>query len=753
MYYAHSLPDRPESEWQPLPEHLTAVSALAAAGAAKFGASAAGAWAGLFHDLGKYTRAYQRRIRDEGPKVDHATAGARVVIERAASASGPSAALDLLVARIIAHAIAGHHTGLPDSLLTQGSLAERLARDLEPLDPGWSKEVAEAPSTLWPGLDFSDVKTDEKARGNALAFFGRMLFSALVDADWRDTEAFYARAEGRVVDRDWPALATVVDGFLVRFDAHMAGLAGPASDLPLNRLRAEILAHVRAGAAEPPGLFTLTVPTGGGKTLASLAFALEHARRLGLQRIVYAIPFTSIIEQTAGIFRSILGDDMVLEHHSSLDETKFKDPESRDKLRLAMEDWSAPVVVTTNVQLFESLWSHKPSRCRRLHNLARAVIVLDEAQTIPLHVLRPCVAAIRELTRYGSSVVLCTATQPALDASRFSGGLTLGPERELAPDPERLHRALVRVRLERVGDLDDEALLAALEETEQGLVVVNSRAHALSLWRAARARGLDGLVHLSTRQHARDRQEILTSVRARLKSGRPCRLIATSLVEAGVDIDFPRVWRAEAGLDQIVQAAGRCNREGRRPVEESIVTVFRAPDHAPPREIRGFVADLGRVADRHDDLMGPAAITDYFGEVYWRKDAALDRDRVLDSFRLSGREPDFDYRKVGESFRLVESEMMPVIVPTDDVARDAIAALAAENPIPPRAGARRLQPYLVQIPRKAFAELVALGHVRLVREDRYEHQFAELITLRLYTSECGLRWEEAGELGLDLAIV
>lgn len=753
MFYAHSLPDRPESEWQPLSEHLEAVSALARGAADKFGAGAAGGLAGLFHDLGKYTQAYQRRIRDEGPKVDHATAGARVVMERAATPSGPTAALDLLVARIVAHAIAGHHTGLPDSLATQGSLAERVARDLEPLDPAWAKEVAEAPSGLWPDLDFSDVKSDEKARDNALAFFGRMVFSALVDADRRDTEAFHAQAEGRVVDRDRPRLVAVVDGLLARFDAHVAGLAGSAPDRPLNRLRAEILAHVRAGAAKAPGLFTLTVPTGGGKTLASLAFALEHARRLGLDRIVYAVPFTSIIEQTAGLFRSVLGDDMVLEHHSSLDETKFKDPESRDKLRLAMEDWAAPVVVTTNVQLFESLWSHKPSRCRRLHNLARAVIVLDEAQTIPLHVLRPCVAAIRELTRYGSSIVLCTATQPALDVSRFSGGLKLGPERELAPDPDRLHRALVRVRLERVGDLDDDALLEALERVDQGLVVVNSRAHALALWRAARSRGLDGLVHLSTRQHARDRREILASVRARLTSGLPCRLIATSLVEAGVDIDFPRVWRAEAGLDQIVQAAGRCNREGERPVEESIVTVFRAPDHAPPREIRGFVADLGRVADRHDDLMGPAAIIDYFGEVYWRKDAALDRDGVLDAFRLSGREPDFDYRKVGESFRLVESEMMPVIVPTDEVARDALRALSAETPISPGAGARRLQSHLVQIPPEAFGELVALGHVRFLREDRYEHQFAELITLRLYTSECGLRWEEAGELGLDQAIV
>ncbi|MBV5263912.1 CRISPR-associated endonuclease Cas3'' [Pinisolibacter aquiterrae] len=750
MFHAHSLPGRPESEWQPLSDHLTAVSELAADAAGKFGAAGAGAWAGRLHDLGKYTEAYQRRIRGTGPKVDHASAGARMLVELATAATTRTAELDRLVARIVAHAIAGHHTGLPDSLGTAGALAERMTNDLAALDPVWREEIATEPPRLWPDLDFRDPGV----RDGALAFFGRMVFSALVDADWRDTEAFYARAEGRAIDRDWPKLGTVVDGLLARFDAHMGSLAGPESGTPLNMLRAEILAHVRAGAGREPGLFTLTVPTGGGKTLASLAFALEHARRLGLDRIVYAIPFTSIIEQTAAVFRDVLGDDMVLEHHSSLDETKFVDPESRDKLRLAMEDWAAPVVVTTNVQLFESLWSHKPSRCRRLHNLARAVIVLDEAQTIPLHVLRPCVAAIRELAaRYGSSVVLCTATQPALDAERFEGGLALGPGRELAPDPARLHRALVRVRLERVGDLDDEALLDALEGVAQGLVVVNSRAHALALWRAARARGLTGVVHLSTRRHARDRQTALAAIRVALKTGAPCRLIATSLVEAGVDIDFPRVWRAEAGLDQIVQAAGRCNREGKNPVEESIVTVFRAPDHPSPREIRSFAADLGRIADRHDDLTAPAAIADYFGEVYWRKGADLDRDHVLEAFRLSGREPDFCYRTVGERFRLVESEMSPVIVPTDEAARAVIRALAAENPIPPGVGARRLQPWLVQVPRKAFGELVALGHVRFVREDRWEQQFAELITSRLYDPDCGLLWEEAGDLGLDRAII
>src|SRR5208337_4260679 len=227
---------------------------------------------------------------------------------------------------------------------------------------------------------------------------------------------------------------------------------------------------------EAQGLFTLTVPTGGGKTLASLAFALEHAKRHNLDRIVYAIPFTSVIDQTASIFRQVLGSEVVLEHHASIDESGIEGREARDKLRLAMEDWAAPVVVTTNVQLFESLHSNRPSRCRRLHSLAKSVIVLDEAQTIPLHVLRPCLAAIDELARnYGASVVLCTATQPAIaESDDFKGGLPLSLERELAPEPLRLHQLLKRVRLERLGDRSDDQLIEALAGTAQGLMIVNS---------------------------------------------------------------------------------------------------------------------------------------------------------------------------------------------------------------------------------------------------------------------------------------
>jgi len=268
--------------------------------------------------------------------------------------------------------------------------------------------------------------------------------------------------------------------------------------------------------------------------------------------------------------------------------------------------------------------------------------------------LRPCLAAIDELVRnYGASIVLCTATQPAVAAPQFEGGLPLRRERELAPDPARLHRQLKRVQVAQLGDQTDDDLVALLAEHPQGLVIVNSRAHALVLYRNSVSASLDGAVHLTTRQYAAHRRRILDDVRERLKRGRPCRLIATSLVETGVDLDFPRVWRADAGLDQIAQAAGRCNREGERPVEESFVGVFRSTEYKSPREIALLAGDMARIAGKHADLLSPDAMHDYFGEVYWRKGAALDREKILEAFRMSAADLSFEYRRVSDAFRMI----------------------------------------------------------------------------------------------------
>jgi CRISPR-associated endonuclease/helicase Cas3 len=447
-FFAHSIEGQGPDKWQPLATHLREVSRLASWRAEKFGAGRLGALVGLLHDLGKYASEFQDYIAGRGPSPDHATAGAKE-IQKLAAVTG----IDRMAALIGAYCIAGHHSGL-GNWRGERALSDRLKKQIPHLDPIWQRELTPETNNLFPK---SFKPHENRSRGAfQVAMLGRMLFSCLIDADRRDTECFYTQAQGNRVDREWPALTAIVDSLIARFDTHIAEITSRSAGSPLGQLRAEILAYTRSKATLPRGVFTLDVPTGGGKTLASLGFALGHAKAHGMDRIVYGIPFTSIIDQTAEIFRDVLGDGVVLEHHSAIDDErqdrKRDDEEGerdlKDKMRLAMEDWAAPVVVTTNVQLFESLFASRASRCRKLHNLVNAVIILDEAQTIPLPLLRPCVAALDELTRnYGCSVVLCTATQPALKAPRFAGGFDLSPERELAPDPPALAQKLKRVTL------------------------------------------------------------------------------------------------------------------------------------------------------------------------------------------------------------------------------------------------------------------------------------------------------------------
>ena len=651
------------------------------------------------------------------------------------------------MAQLIAYAIAGHHAGLPDMHSNTGSLDslnERLKKELDPLDSTWDLEIRPDATGLWP--EGFTLEKEHETTAFQLSFLTRMIFSCLVDADFRDTEHFYAVAKGETIDRDWPTLPEIVGQLRDRLNNHFAELASKGK---VNRLRREILEHVRTQADCPPGLFSLNVPTGGGKTLTSLAFALDHAKTHGLERIVYAIPFTSVIDQTADIFRDVLGEGVVLEHHSAIDETNSTNREGAEKLRLAMEDWVAPIVATTNVQLFESLFSHRPSRCRKLHNLARAVIVLDEAQTIPLNVLRPAVAALDELARnYGSSIVLCTATQPALKAPDFKGGFD--QVHELAPDPPRLHLKLARVKIVHEGVVSDESLCDVLAQTAQGMVIVNSRKHALDLFRQACEADIDGVVHLSTRQYAAQRRRILADVRQRLKEGKPCRLIATSLVEAGVDLDFPRVWRAETGLDSIAQAAGRCNREGRRDVADSIVTVFQPAEHSSPAELSQLAGDMERIMGRHDDLLSLEAMKDYFQEVYWRKGQRLGDD-FLEKFRMNKHGTNFFFREVGETFRLIQSGLEPVIVDREEEAHKALRDLAHSE----QSGgvARRLQPYVVQVHSRFRKQLVDNEHVYFAEGERFGDQFAVLFSKSLYREDVGLLWEDADALDNEVMIV
>ncbi|KXU34581.1 CRISPR-associated protein Cas3 [Ventosimonas gracilis] len=734
-FFAHSTNPADKSDWQLLKGHLSCVGELAARNAAHFDAAHLARPMGLLHDLGKYTNAFQKRLSGEFPKVDHSTWGARI-------AQKEYGELGLLMA----YGIAGHHAGLANGRRRKArtTLQERLQNELPKLLPQWKTEI-----NLPDAAEINKLPKDFKICSERVAFqfalLTRMLFSCLVDADFIDTDNFYRRIEGRPA-RDGtsrPSLAQLRE----RLDARLSDFRG---DSEVNRLRAGILSHVRGQAAHEPGLFSLTVPTGGGKTLASLAFALDHAIAHGLRRVIFVIPFTSIVEQNAQVFREAfgeLGESAVLEHHSAFvdDPEKFvDDPEksaqSREKRQLAMENWDAPVIVTTAVQFFESLFADRPSRCRKLHNIAGSVVILDEAQTLPLKLLRPCVTLLDELTlNYRTSIVLCTATQPALnDADGFRNGLK--GVRELAPDPADLYRRLRRVNVRHLGTLDDEALAGHLRQREQVLCIVNNRRHARALFDAIADQ--PGACHLTTLMCAKHRSAVLGEIRQRLKDALPCRLISTSLIEAGVDIDLPTVLRAQAGLDSIAQAAGRCNREGRREPADSEVLVFATanPDWAAPPELKQFAQAFRSVEPRYrDDLLAPEAIRAYFREIYWQKgDKELDACGLLDLLKAS-REDSLPFENLASDFRLIETTMRPVIIPWDDIARDALAKL----PFAQGCGAiaRRLQPYVVQLPKQAYDALSHAHAIQAVRPDIYGEQFMQLVNPRLYDERFGLHWD------------
>ena len=744
-HYAHSGTPGDRSDWQILSDHLAQVGALARQRADPLGLRTCAEVLGELHDLGKYDPAFDRRLGNENVRVDHSTAGGAKLLEQE-NCVRP-------VAEALSYAILGHHAGLPDkSGKTDACMNRRLAQAAPALDPEWRNHFP---------VDFKAMTTELLGRcrpGPKLGFDAsvavRMMFSCLVDADFRDTQAFYDQLEGRERDRNWPCLTDILPVLRQRFDAFMAGLGGKAS--ALNRTRRKILTHVRAKATLPPGLFTLSVPTGGGKTLASLGFALDHAAAHGHRRIIYAIPYTSIIDQTALVFRKVLGkiedENIVLEHHSAID-SETRGAEARDKLRLAMEDWAAPVVVTTNVQLFESLFAARPSRCRKLHNIAGSVIVLDEAQCLPRSLLIPTLAMIDTLAaHYGCTVILCTATQPAFDSRELKqGGLPLG-NRELAPDPVRLAQELRRVVIRTGAVMNDAALVAALADAPQGVVIVNSRKHALDLFRAAQSSGLDGLIHLTTRQYPAHRRRIIEDIRARLKAGTPCRLIATSLIEAGVDLDFPVGWRAEAGLDSVIQAAGRVNREGKRLLAESVLTVFEAPDYAPPPEVAQLAKAMRSTAARFDDLLSPETIRDWFNEVYWTVGVDRMGEKMAKSPIFNQSFTDFPFRTMAETYRMIDSPMVPVIVSGDNTAAKIIAQLSVEA-VPSAALARALQPYTVQIPQKAREVLRLNGKGAFEASGIRGDQFFVLKEASLYRDDFGLWWEEAEYLGVDQSMI
>jgi len=715
--------------------HHRNVGDLAGDFGAAFGARELARVQGLLHDLGKYCERFQRdRLSGQGPSLDHSTRGAQIVVERYKTGGV-----------MLAYGIAGHHAGLANGQLGEGrrALFDRLSKDslaeLPPLLPDWEGEV-DLPEKL--GLP-EGFRVDKSRAMFQLTLLTRMLFSCLVDADFIDTDNFYRSIEGKPPrpSHGRPSLIALRD----QLNAHLAKMPTEGS---VNHQRKHILDHVRSGASQSPGLFSLTVPTGGGKTLASMAFALDHAIAHGLERIIYVIPYTSIVEQNASVFEEAFGDlgkDAVIQHHSAFFDDPREELESIEKRKLATENWDAPVIVTTAVQFFESLFADRPSKCRKLHNIAGSVVILDEAQTMPLELLKPCVTLLKELAHnYRVSPVICTATQPALDEDKgFEDGFT--GVRELAPSPEALYETFRRVTVKHIGDVDDDELESHLRRREQVLCIVNNRLHARQLFESIADE--PGACHLTTLMYAKHRSEVLSDIRQRLKDKKPCRLIATSLIEAGVDVDFPTVLRAEAGLDSIAQAAGRCNREGLQKAEDSEVLVFRtlASEHKPPQSFRPLVEAFNLVRPKHKkDLLGPQAITSYFQEVYWRKGARLDQKSILKLVQDSGPES-MPLETLATYFKMMPENMRQIIIPFDvngqvDPGITSIFNDLSKDISNGPGAARKLQPFVVQVPQQAYDLLWQFGAIEVV-SPKYGEQFVKLSKSKLYDRHSGLHWD------------
>ena len=699
-------------EWQLLEDHLRRVAELAHSFADAFNAGEWGYLAGLWHDLGKYSEEFQNylllnhdpdaHIETKPGKVDHSTAGAQHAFGKSQNEG-----------KLIAYTIAGHHAGLLNGKGNEAScLAERLKKKIAAFD------ACPEHFRQFPILQKIPFSLDKKRSCFQLSLFTRMIYSCLVDADFLDTERFIdgEKAEWR---QGCPSLATLHD----RLTAYLATFASKAAPTPINLHRADILKHCIEAAEWQPGLFSLTVPTGGGKTIASLAFALKHSLRFGQKRIIYVIPYTTIIEQNAAVFRGILGDDAVLEHHSN-----FEPKEEDHRSRLAAENWDAPLVVTTNVQFFESLFASRSSHCRKLHRIANSVVILDEAQMLPVPLLKPSLEAIRELAfNYRTSLVLCTATQPALSTSAtFTEGLE--GVREIIPDPGNLYGLFKRVKTTKLPRLADADLVEELNKYRQVLCIVNARKHARRLYERLPDRV--GCYHLSALMCPAHRSEVLGRIRLALSDDEPCRVISTQLVEAGVDIDFPVVFRAIAGVDSIAQAAGRCNREGKR-ASDGQVFIFTPETGLPPGYFRQTAETAEVVLRHHEDPLSLEAVHAYFEQLYWLKGEALDQQGILVALAEGAMTGDFPFRDIAGKFKLIEQVMVPIIIPWNSEA-EAIVEELRYSPFPASA-ARKAQRFTVQVYPHELEALRRAGSAEQLHD-----QYDVLINKDLYRDDLGL---------------
>lgn len=723
---------------QPLSDHLLGVGQKAASFGQGFGAADEARLAGWLHDMGKFREEFQRYLRQErdgGVDTHHAVYGAALAFAR----DWPGCAF----------AAAGHHAGLHDLNQLQALVSDPkydAAARLPKLEAQLANAVGKLPSSLscQPFLHEKPL---------ALELYVRMVFSCLVDADFLDTEKDATKRARQTV-----RLADMVEQLLNRV---LAERSSKPTEGQVNRVRHAIFEQCLRKGEQHPGFFSLTVPTGGGKTLSSMAFALAHAKRWNLEHVIVVIPYLSIIEQNAAEYRRVLDPDglgLVVENHSAVPVAEGAERRERPPLELACENWDAPVIVTTSVQFIESLFASLPSRCRKLHNIARSVVILDEVQTLPSHLLSPLLSVIRELMEnYGVSFLFMTATQPAFrhHGVTLAEGFKAGEVCEITQDTGSLFKVLQRVDYEREGELGWDALAQRMAALPQVLCVVNVRKHAFSLWEALQGavptEEKDSIFHLSSSMCAEHRLKHLGeikdpregSIRHRLKHRMPCRVVATQVVEAGVDVDFPVVFRALGPLDSIVQAGGRCNREGRlvdtqgKPVRGKVI-MFSPQDPSMPSGVyRTATEKTVGFLDPLDSLpANPEIFARYFSQLFQivPTDHSRQRETTIQEDRQNLR-----FREVSSKAKVIRDDGVPVVVPYRK-GKEVIEAMRTRVPIPgrprfDRQDLRSLQRFMVNVRTRDFQMLQHYGMVSPL-----------LYNLELYVLEEGCYHEHLGLL-------
>ncbi|KJS83821.1 MAG: hypothetical protein JM58_11860 [Peptococcaceae bacterium BICA1-8] len=720
MYIAHKREN--DSKTQSIKKHLECTANKAKDFGNSFDNGDYAYICGLLHDIGKYSTDFQNKIiNSSNARVDHSTAGA-IEINRKVDLFG----------KLLAYCIAGHHGGLPDGgnksdTATEVTLNGRLKRAKQLPDYSYFEKEINI-------VDFLSGKVPNirplNKGGFSLSFYIRMIYSCLVDSDFLDTELFMSiNKVDRSVNYDYKLFNKKLNRYIAKFKN---------KEREINKKRAEILNDCIEKSTNEKGLFTLTVPTGGGKTISSLAFAINHVLEHGMDRIIYVIPYTSIIEQTGKIFKDILGQANVLEHHSNFD---FKNEEDLifHKLKLSSENWDIPIVVTTNVQFFESLFANKSSRCRKLHNITNSVIIFDEAQMIPTQFLTPCLMSISELViNYKSSCVLCSATQPSLK-DRFPKEISIN---EICENTELLYEFFRRTKVVNRGKMEVAQIAEELNNCNQALCIVNSKKHAIQIY--SKLSG-EGAFHLSTRMCPKHRNEVLDKIKQRLEDEMPCKVVSTQLIEAGVDVDFPLVYRSMAGIDSIVQAGGRCNRENK--LEVGIINVFE-PESVftknMPSSIKRPIEVAKTIMRRFEDILSPQAIKLYFEELYnFEGEEGLDINNIFKEMEkgAEGCNFNFNFKQVASKFKLIDENTIPVIIGFDKNAEELINKLRFIDEY--KSILRTIQPYTVNVYENEFDKMHGGNMIEVINDGIYV-----LRDINMYKEKTGLEFTVETGIGI-----